>query len=78
MDEVQGGCVFELDAGLILARLLGEEQMSPELFERLCACGQGLAEADGRGEISCSDLRQACELLGTPTAGVGYGSPGLG
>ena len=63
MSEIETSCVFELDAGLIMVRLLGEEEVSAEMFERLSTCAQGLAEAEGRTEIGCTDLRRACEIL---------------
>lgn len=63
MNEPQEGCVFELDAGLTLARLLCEGEVNSELFDRLSSCAQRLARADGRSEIARLDLSRACEVL---------------
>jgi hypothetical protein len=63
MSEAQEDFLFDLDAALTMARLLGEGAIGGDLFERLTACAQGLVQADGRTEITCRDLRQACDEL---------------
>ncbi|HVV88940.1 MAG TPA: hypothetical protein VHB53_00465 [Solirubrobacterales bacterium] len=63
MSEIQEDCLFDLDAALTMARLLGEGAIGGDLFERLSDCAQGLVRADGRTEITCRDLRLACDVL---------------
>ena len=60
MSEPQEGCVFKLDAGLTLARLLCEGEVSSEFFDRLSSCAQRLARAGFTGVVTrkCSCRRR--------------------
>jgi hypothetical protein len=69
MMSEHGDCVFELEAGLILVRLLGEGVLGPDLFDHLSVRAREVAVADGRIEISRADLRTVCEEI--EAVGVG-------